>query len=184
MQGTSPLRVVVIGVSGSGKTSFATRLAKQLDLKQIELDLLNWRPNWHDRYVHEFEAFEADVLREISDPEWVLAGGYSKVRAMIFARANTVVWLDLPKTLVLRQVIWRSIRRAVSRKPILNGNYESFLRWFNTGHPIQIVWRHYARKTQTYKAQLAAPDAAHLRVFQCKSRADVEETLRSLARKT
>ncbi|WP_273242525.1 P-loop NTPase family protein [Hyphomonas atlantica corrig.] len=170
----TPLRLVVIGISGAGKTTFATRVAKALAIPQIELDLLNWRPGWHDRYVHEFEAFKADVVQAIASENWVLAGGYSRVRPMIFERANIVVWLDMPKSIVFGQVFLRSLKRTTDRKPILNGNHESFLRWFNKGHPIQIVWNNYQRKREKYEAQLSGPEAAHLKLIQCRTRKDVE----------
>lgn len=166
--------MVVIGISGSGKTTFATRVSKALGIPQIELDLLNWRPGWYNRYVLEFEAFRNDVAQAISQESWVLAGGYTRIRPMILERANMVIWLDLPKSVVLRQVFWRSLKRATDGKPILNGNHETFLRWFGKGHPIQIVWNNFKRKQESFKAQLASPEAAHLKLIQCRSRREVE----------
>lgn len=182
MTSFDPLRVVVVGLSGSGKTTFATQLAEATGLAQIELDLLNWRPGWYDRYVHEHEAFRADVANAIAGEAWVLAGGYSKVRPMVFARANTLVWLDLPKALVMRQVLWRSIQRATDGKLILNGNRETFDRWFKKGHPIGIVWNHYGRKSAAIEAQLATAEAAHLRVYRCTTRKQASATLAELSR--
>ena len=178
----TPLRVVIVGCSGSGKTTFATRLAQALDVPQIELDLLNWRPGWYDRYVNEFDAFQADLAKEISSENWVLAGGYTRVRSMIFERATVVVWLDLPKFLVFRQVFFRSLMRAVDGKPILNGNRERFTQWFvNKGHPIQIVLFQFARKRAKIEAQLGDEVAAHLIQVRCQSRRDVADALTTLA---
>lgn len=179
-QAAEGLRVMVIGLSGSGKTRFATRLAAQAGIDQIELDLLNWRPGWHDRYRHEFGAFREDLEAAISAPAWVCAGGYTKVRPLIYARANALVWLDLPFQLVLRQVVGRSFYRALLKTPILNGNREAFTEWRRETHPIQIVWRNYDRKRAQFEAELASEAAAHLDVIRCKSRTDVALTLERL----
>lgn len=185
MEDFPSLRVVVIGLSGSGKTTFATHLAEAAGIDQIELDLINWRAGWYDRYRNEHEAFVQDVMDATAVENWVLAGGYSKVRRMIMSRATTVVWLDLPKGLVLRQVFWRSFVRAFDRKPILNGNTESFVKWLNKDHPIQLVWRNHKRKTRQFAEELDAPESQHLEVFRCRSRAEVEATLQELsARRT
>jgi cytidylate kinase len=39
-------RVVVVGNSGSGKTTFALRLAQALDLTHVELDSIYHQPGW------------------------------------------------------------------------------------------------------------------------------------------
>lgn len=70
---------------------------------------------------------------------------------------------------VLRQVLPRSVRRALDRKPVLNGNYETFARWHLPGHPIQLVLRHYHRKKQQFADALGAPEHAHLKVVRCSS---------------
>ena len=41
-------RINVIGTSGSGKSTFAKELAKQLEINYIEMDALNWLPNWQE----------------------------------------------------------------------------------------------------------------------------------------
>ena len=174
-------RVTVMGISGSGKSTFAEKLAQINDVPQIELDLLNWRANWYDRYVNEFETFKADLLDQISQERWVLAGSYTKVRPLILARSQAVVWLDYPKHLVLRQVFLRSLKRAVDRSPILNGNTESFSRWLDKGHPIQIVLQNYERKKRSFADTLNAPENNHLKVFRCTSRKETSAALEVLS---
>ena len=174
------LRVLVIGVSGSGKTTFATHLAERTGLRQIEMDLINWRAGWHDRYRNEFDAFRADVESAIAEPEWVCAGAYTKVRSLIYARATTLVWLDLPFQLVLRQVVERSFSRALLKTDMLNGNRETFSRWLRPDHPIQIVWYHYHRKRAQFEAELNSQATAHVDVIRCRSRREIALTLERL----
>lgn len=53
-------RVLVIGTSGSGKSSFATRLAAA-GLAHLELVLINWPAGRHDRSLRKPAAVLADV---------------------------------------------------------------------------------------------------------------------------
>ena len=59
---------------------------------------------------------------------WVVDGNYSAVRDLVWDRADTVVWLDLPRLVVVRRITTRSIRRVVRREELWNGNRE---RWRN-----------------------------------------------------
>ena len=85
------MRVAVLGISGSGKTTFATRLADATGMDQVELDLLNWRPEWVSRYEVDFDGLARDLDEALEAERWVVAGGYSKLRDRILMRADTVV---------------------------------------------------------------------------------------------
>jgi len=49
-------RLLVVGTTGSGKTTMASRLAQKLDLPHTELDALNWGRDWTMRPNEEFRA--------------------------------------------------------------------------------------------------------------------------------
>ena len=174
------MRVAVLGISGSGKTTFATRLADATGMDQVELDLLNWRPEWVSRYEVDFDGLARDLDEALEAERWVVAGGYSKLRDRILMRADTVVWLALPKWQVMWQVFWRSFHRAITRQPMLNGNVETFARWRLAGHPIQIAWLHYRRKRKQVGDLLAHPRYSHLKVYRCENRRAVKQTLNVL----
>ncbi len=175
------MRVAVLGISGSGKTTFATKLAEATGIPQIELDLLNMRPGWVSRYEVDFESMVCELDVAIAQDAWVLAGGYSKLRERILMRADTMVWLALPKWLVMWQVFWRSFMRAAFRQPILNGNIETFSRWPEKSHPIQIVWKHYKRKNKQIEDLIEDPRFNHLTVHRCTNRKHVLRILSELS---
>jgi adenylate kinase family enzyme len=86
-------RISVIGATGSGKTTVARRTAEALGVPHIELDALHWEPDWEEAPL---EVFRERVSDAIQGERWVVDGNYSKVRDMVWGRADTVLWLDYP----------------------------------------------------------------------------------------
>lgn len=171
------MRVAVVGTSGSGKSTFARQLAEARSIPFHELDLINWRPGWFSRSEQEPEAFIADVDAATALPEWTIAGGYAKVRPLIWSRATHLVWLDLPRSLIMRQVIWRSLKRAASGGDVFPGCREHWARLFSREHPIHWAWDTYTRRKAQFGAMIADPAYAHLTVIRTTSRAEVGAAL-------
>ncbi len=65
-------------------------------------------------------------------------------------RADLLVWLDLPRRTVMRQVIGRTLRRRLRREVLWNGNTEGPLRTFFTDpdHIVRWAWKNHARTTE------------------------------------
>lgn len=171
---------MVVGISGVGKSTFATRLADAAGLRVVELDLLNWGPGWYSRTSEEPEVFVQSVDQATLGDDWVVAGGYSKVWPIVWARAEHLVWLDLPRMAVMRQVIWRSLMRAASGRDVFPGCSEGFDRLFRADHPIRWAWNNHGRRRESIARALTGPAYAHLKVHRCNSRADADAVLARL----
>jgi adenylate kinase family enzyme len=175
-------RVSVVGNSGSGKSTLARALAAGLGVPHVELDAIFHQPEWQPLPATDFRV---RVDAATATGGWVVDGNYSAVRDLIWARADTVVWLDLPRRAVMRQVIWRTVRRAVLRAELWNGNRE---RWRNlfARDPDQsvVVWawqRHSAYQTR-YLAATTDPAWRHLTFVRIRSRADARQLLDRVAK--
>lgn len=137
-----PRRVLIAGTSGSGKTTLARRVAEALGVPHVEIDALYHGPNWTPR-----ESFEADVERASSLEAWVMEWQYSKVRPLLAGRADLLLWLDLPRRTVMRQVIHRTVTRRLRRQALWNGNLEPPL-WtilHDAEHIVRWAWRTHGR---------------------------------------
>lgn len=164
-----PQRVLVAGTSGSGKTTTASRIAALLRVRHVEIDSLYHGPDWTPR-----SAFEADVHRFSAEPAWVTEWQYGTVRAHLADRADLLVWLDLPRSRVMRQVAWRTVTRRLRRQELWNGNVEPPLWSILTDreHIVRWAWRTH-QKTAARVAELRHL-RPHLAVVRLRSWNEVE----------
>ena len=152
-------RILVCGITGAGKTTFARELAARLSLPYHELDAMYHGPNWQP-----ISTFEQDVAALIQGESWVFdSHGYSAVRDAMWARADTAIWLDYSRPTVLRRVLTRSFARAWDRQPIFNGNTESFRDWRDPEHPVQWSMSQFKGRRSDMLQRFAAPDYESLR---------------------
>jgi adenylate kinase family enzyme len=159
-------RVLIAGVSGSGKTTVARALELRLGLPRYELDALHHGPGWVKR-----PEFEAEVEAFSAGERWVTEEQYHALLGdLLWQRADTLVWLDLPRATVMRQVVRRSFVRAALRRELWNGNRESFRRWLDPEHPIWWAWRRHPRKKIVTAQRIAAHP--HVRVVRLTSARD------------
>jgi adenylate kinase family enzyme len=175
-------RVSVVGNSGSGKSTLAAELALVLGVPHLELDGVFHKPGWVALPEDEFRRV---VGATAAGDGWVMDGNYSAVRPLVWARADTVVWLDLPRWIVMRQVVWRTLRRAVTRQELWNGNRESlrnFLTWSPEKSIISWAWHNHAKYRDRYGAAAADPANDHLAFVRLTSRSDVTRFLAESAR--
>ena len=169
-------RIVVVGTSGSGKTTLARQLAAIYQIPHIELDNLHWQPNWQEASVQQFRQEVSDAILAES---WTVDGNYSKVRDLVWARADTLIWLDYPLYLSLWRLWWRSIRRIVTREKLWEaGNRESFRNLFLSRDSL-FIWAitSQRRRKRLYSQLLAQPEYAHLHVLRFYSPNETDEWL-------
>lgn len=169
-------------MSGSGKSTLARAIAARLGSPCIELDSIYHLPDWEPL---DADAFLAEVDRLTAGASWVVDGNYRAVvrEGPVWQRADTVVWLDLPKRTALRQVTWRSLRRGLRREELWNGNRER-LRDHLSLDPMRsmprYVWTCYDRKRAQLEAAMVDRSLAHLRFVRLTSHAEADAWLSTL----
>jgi len=176
-------RIVVIGNTSSGKSTLAARLARAVDVPFVELDALNWDPNWYAVIEHEPEEFERRLRAATAGDGWVVAGNYTASRDIVWPRLQTVVWLDLPLPQILYRVITRSWRRWRTHELLWGTNYEHFgkhLRVWNSESLIYWALETHRRRRRQTLADMADPRWAHIRFVRLTSSSEVEAFTRSV----
>jgi len=129
-------RVLVIGSSCVGKSTFARALADAASLPYVELDQLFWGPNWTAKPLEEFRSL---VDRASAAERWVVEGNYGDVRDVLWPRAGVVIWLNYTFPVIFWRAMRRTVFRNITRQELWSGNRESFTRSFLSRESI-LVW--------------------------------------------
>jgi adenylate kinase family enzyme len=174
-------RVSVVGNSGSGKTTIAVALAEAVGAPHLELDSVFHQPNWQPL---DTDAFRAKVSAFVAADDWVVDGNYNSVRDLVWQRADTVVWLDLPRRRIMRQLIARTLRRIATRQELWNGNTERWRNLFRLDPEQSILrwaWTQHEKYAERYGAALDDPANAHLTLIRLTSPAAVARFVANLS---
>jgi adenylate kinase family enzyme len=170
-----PKRVLVAGTSGAGKTTVACRIAEMLDVPHTEIDGLYHGPGWTKR-----ADFRTDVEQLSQQPHWVTEWQYREVRDLLAARADTLIWLDLPRRVVMTRVVRRTFRRRIRQERLWNENIEPPLWTFfvNRDHIVRWAWNTHGK----YEALVATAlqDNPGLTVVRLRSQREIDQWLAEL----
>ncbi|WP_251153025.1 AAA family ATPase [Cellulosimicrobium sp. Marseille-Q4280] len=175
--GHAPRRITVAGVSGSGKTTLAGRLSQRLGVPHTDIDGLYHGPGWVPR-----PEFLDDVRALLAQDTFVTEWQYSTARPLILARVELLVWLDLPTSATMRQVLGRTVRRSVRREVLWNGNVEPPL-WRSVLQPPEeniVRWAWVTRHKYRDLPERVARDAPHVALVRLRSRREVDRWVRRL----
>ena len=154
------------GSTGAGKTTLARALAERLAIPFHEMDALAFSgPGWQEnpRLVQEVALISAG-------PGWVFDSlGYPQVRDLLWSRADTIVWLDYSRAVVMRRVLGRSAARTLRRKRVFGGNVETLAGWLRADHPAWWAWAQYAARRAEIAARGASEQFAPLDVIRLRT---------------
>lgn len=175
-------RVSVVGNSGSGKSQLARRIADALSVAYIELDAIHHLADWQPIDPDEFMAKVTDVAMSES---WVIDGNYRVVvvDGPVWARADTVIWLDLPRRTVMRQVVGRTLRRTVRRDELWNGNREpwrNLYSWDPNRSIIRWSWTQHAKYVRRFTEAMSSSRFEHIDFVRLTSHDEAERLVQRL----
>lgn len=170
-------RISVVGTLGSGKTTFACKASSVIQAPHVELDGLHWEPNWVEAPN---DVFRERVKQSLQGDSWVADGNYHQVRDIVWNRANTVVWLDYPFSIIMGRLAKRTLRRILTREKLWNGNREHFRNVFSKDSVFLWAFKTYRRRRRQYPELLRRPENAHLSLVRLRSPKESSEFLSRL----
>lgn len=161
-------KVLVIGPGGAGKSTLATQLGELLNIEVLHLDKFYWHPGWIETPKSEWLETVEELVRRDS---WVMDGNYSGTLDVRYQACDTVIFLDISRTICL----WRVIKRAImyrrnSRPDMAEGCPErltlEFILW---------IWN-YPRRTRP-KIVRMLESHSEKKIVWLRSQSDVERFL-------
>lgn len=155
-------RILVYGVTGSGKTTAALRIAERYGRTPTLVDELSWEPGW--RQVD--TATQRERIAEITEQdEWLLDSAYGQWLDLVLPRAQLVIGLDYPRWRSLGRLLRRTTMRMVDRQPICNGNVETLRSTLSSESIIVWHFRSFTRKRARMRAWANDPTAPRTLLF-------------------
>ena len=115
-------RIAVVGISGSGKSTFSRALAEITGLPLLHGDQLDWMENWGVRPESELTAMHQSW---IAGPRWIIEGWIDPERAARLEVADLVIDLDFSGRLCARRVLMRMLR-GIRRAEMPEGCVDRF----------------------------------------------------------
>ena len=177
------IRVSVVGQSGAGKSTFARRLSERLGIARLELDGVFHQNDWRPLPVDQFRIRVFEFVSETGS--WVVDGNYGVVRPIVWAKSTHVVWLDLPKSVFMRRLIGRSVRRIFAREQLWNGNREGLRNLFSRDVDENVVlhaWQTYDANQTLFGQAFLDEQWRHVRFIRVRTDGEVDKCLDSLSR--
>jgi adenylate kinase family enzyme len=164
-------RVIVTGVAGSGKSTFAVALAAKTGLPVIHLDLHFWRPGWVAPSETEWREKQGGVL---AGDAWIADGNYHETLALRLKRADTVVVLDMPWWLCAGRAFLRGFRMPGELPE--GCDYSAWLRLRDEWRLAVLIWR--GRRSEPEREyEIISQHGKHVALHVLRSKRAVREFL-------
>lgn len=162
-------KILIIGSSGAGKSTFARRLSAATCLPVVHLDRLFWNPGWVETPKDEWHERVEKILRE---DRWIMDGNFSGTLDMRIAASDTVIFLETPRLVCIYRILKRVVLyRPGSRPDMAEGCHErfnwEFLKW---------VWD-YPHRSKPKVEKLLEKYQGEKKVIRLKSKREAEEFL-------
>lgn len=142
-------QILVIGTSGTGKSTLAQRLSTVLHLPFFASDPFYWDAHWKP-------ASDAKVLQQVKDvirrEAWILDGNFDNERELVWRQADCIIWLDYSLATICKRVIFRNLFWVLTQQPIWSGNRMTLHRALSG---LRHAIRSYSLKRQNYPHWLA-----------------------------
>ncbi len=162
-------RILVIGSSGSGKSTFARRLGELLSLEVIYLDKLFWSSGWVETPKDEWRTV---VEKSLQGDSWIIDGNYSATMDLRLPACDTVIFLETPRIICIYRILKRVILYKKGSRPDIPAGCDEKFDW----EFVKIVWSYPTRSKPKVEALLRQFESEK-NIIRLKSKKEIESFL-------
>ncbi|OBZ18912.1 topology modulation protein [Bacillus sp. FJAT-27264] len=124
-------KIAIIGSGGSGKSTLAKKLGAKLMIDVYHLDSLFWKPNWVGVPKDEQIIVQNDLVKK---QKLIINRNYGGTMEIRLNTADTIIFLDIPRTIYVFRVFKRIIKYRNKRRPDMGAGCEErfsieFFKW-------------------------------------------------------
>jgi adenylate kinase family enzyme len=170
------MRINVIGISGSGKTTFGKKLAEILKIPFLEMDAIFWGPNW---VQPSDEIFFPKLTQFLEGEDWILDGNYTRTIGFKWDRVQAVVWLNFSFPRTVYQCIKRATGRLFSQDELWpgTGNRENFRMLFSRDSIVWYTITNYHHQVKRNFNFMSTEDFSHIKFHRLRNPRESREFL-------
>ena len=111
-------RISIIGGSGTGKTTLADNIGKELNLPVCHLDGINYHKNWVERDKKERDSI---IMKKINENKWIIEGTYRSTLTPRLERSDLIIYLDYSTFAQVKGVLMRFFKSHKHEKKEIPG---------------------------------------------------------------
>jgi adenylate kinase family enzyme len=163
-------KILIIGSSGAGKSTFARRLGEATGLPVIHLDRLFWNAGWVETPKEEWRERVEKFLRE--NDRWIMDGNFSGTMEMRMTAADTVIFLETPRTVCIYRILKRVVFYRPGKRPDMADGCDERFNW----EFLKWVWD-YPNRTKPKVESLLGKYGAGKQVFRFKNKSETDRFL-------
>ena len=149
-------RICIIGGSGTGKTTLANNLGKQLNLPIYHIDGIHHLPNWEIRDKDERDKI---ILQKTDEERWIIDGTYRSTLKQRLEKSDYVIYLDYSTFAQIKGALGRFIKNHGREKQEIPGCNEKMSWKFFF---LVVNWRKNKRQTIIDTLQNVNNDKVHI----------------------
>jgi adenylate kinase family enzyme len=162
---------MIMGGGGAGKSTLARKLHEITKLPLFHLDYYYWNDGW---VPTDDERFLLMVENMASGNEWIIDGNYSRTIDCRIAKADTIIFLDYSRWVLLSGILKRRIMYNGKTRPDIKEGCPEKLDW----EFISWVW-HFSKRSGVKQRELLK-NVQDKKIFHFRNRIQLNRWLNEL----
>ena len=111
-------KISIIGGSGTGKSTLARNLSKELNIEFYHIDAIHHLENWKIRDKEERDSIIYDI---VSKDKWIIDGTYKDTLVKRMEEADIIIYLDYSTIARVKGILTRYLKSKGKERPDIPG---------------------------------------------------------------